>query len=100
MESHSLWGAGWDGSDPGPAPLSGQVLSWPVDDDPEENTATNKERQGQKKNGGKVGYWERTMTKLYLNCKNSDGRTWPGCSGGQGAGLGVLLSDKGAPTFC
>lgn len=69
-------GGSWDGSDPGPAPLSGQVLSWPVDDDPEENTAPNKkEGQDLKKNGAKVRCWERTMTKLYLSCKNSDGRT-------------------------
>lgn len=76
MASHSLWEAGWDGSDPGPAPLSGQVLSWPVDADAEENAATNKKKgQELKKNSAKVGCWERTMTKLYLSCKNSDGRT-------------------------
>lgn len=73
MVSHSLWEAVWDGSDPGPAPLSGQVISWPVD--PEENSVTNKEGQEPKKNGAKVGCQERTTTKFYLSCKNSDGRS-------------------------
>lgn len=26
MASHSLWEAGWDGSDPGPAPLLGRCF--------------------------------------------------------------------------
>lgn len=56
--------------------LSGQVLSWPVDDDPEQTPVPNKKEGQLKKNGAKVGCWERTMTKLYLSCcRNSDGRT-------------------------
>lgn len=55
------------------APLSGQVLAWPVD--PEENAVTNKEGQELKKNRAKVGCQERTVTKFSLSCKNSDGRT-------------------------
>lgn len=56
--------------------LSGQVLSWPVDADAEENAATNeKEGRELKKDSAKVGCWERTMTKLHLSCKSSDGRT-------------------------
>lgn len=46
-----------------------------MDVDPEENTVPNKKEGQLKKNGAKVGCWERTMTKLYLSCKNSDGRT-------------------------
>lgn len=132
MAPQSLWGqAGMAVSDPGPAPLSGQVLSWPVD--PDENSVPSKEGQELKKNGAKVGCQERTTTKFYLSCKNSDGRTrtlllgqsgvsetqisprvppfcggkaaavgtpWPGGCGGRGAGLGLLLSDKGTPAFC
>lgn len=71
----SCWEAAWDASDPGrgslgipaaaaPAPLPGQVLSWPVDADPEENTVTKgKARQGLQKDSAKVGCWERMMSK-------------------------------------
>lgn len=74
MALQSLWGqAGMAVSDPGPAPLSGQVLSWPVD--PDENSVPSKEGQELKRNGAKVGCQERATTKFYLSCKNSDGRT-------------------------
>lgn len=136
----SLWEAARDGNDPGPGssgipapaappPLSGQVLSWPVDADPEENAGTKgKARRGLQKDDAKVGCWERMMSKHQLSCKNNDGGTralllgqfgvsesplhpkpftkvppcygrkaavvlhtsQSGCSGGQGAGLGLL----------
>lgn len=79
----SLWEAAQHGGDPGPgsldvpavpAPLSGQVLSWPVDPDPEENAVTKgKARPGLQKDGAKVGHWEGTMSKHHLGCKNNDG---------------------------
>lgn len=57
-----------------PAPLSWQVLSWPVDADSEEGAVTNKKAgQGLKKDGGKVGCQEGTMSKNLLSYNNSDG---------------------------
>lgn len=69
-----LWEAAQDGGGPGPAssgvsapaapaPLSGQVLSWPVDADTEENADTKgKAGQGLQKDSAKVGCWERMMS--------------------------------------
>lgn len=71
----SLWASARDGGDPGPgslgvpapaepALLSVQVLSWPVDADPEENAVMKgKAGRGLQKDGAKVECWERTMSK-------------------------------------
>lgn len=57
-----------------PAPLSWQVLSWPVDADSEESAVTNKKAgQRLKKASAKVGCREGTTSKNCLSYSNSDG---------------------------